>query len=123
MLHVAWVGDSQAMLFRRGQGVELVNPHKPDREVHTHVELMSVYTLWSTQDERERIEELGGMVIWLGAWRVNGNLSVSRAIGDAKDKKFITGAADTVRHCIVLCKSVLTVASLSLSLSLSTQRS
>jgi serine/threonine protein phosphatase PrpC len=32
-LHVAWVGDSQAMLFRRGQGVELVNPHKPDREV------------------------------------------------------------------------------------------
>ena len=36
------------------------------------------------------------MVIWLGAWRVNGNLSVSRAIGDAKDKKFITAVADTV---------------------------
>ena len=39
------------------------------------------------------------MVIWLGAWRVNGNLSVSRAIGDAKDKKFITAEADTVRKC------------------------
>ena len=48
------------------------------------------------QDERERIEELGGLVIWLGAWRVNGNLSVSRAIGDGKDKKFITANADTV---------------------------
>lgn len=35
-LHVAWVGDSQAMLFRRGHGVELVNPHKPDREVYIH---------------------------------------------------------------------------------------
>ena len=33
MLHVAWLGDSQAMLFRRGKGIELVNPHKPDREV------------------------------------------------------------------------------------------
>lgn len=32
-LHVAWLGDSQAMLFRRGKGIELVNPHKPDREV------------------------------------------------------------------------------------------
>ena len=30
---MAWVGDSQAMLFRRGQGIELVEAHKPDREV------------------------------------------------------------------------------------------
>lgn len=34
------------------------------------------------------------MVIWMGAWRVNGNLSVSRAIGDAKDKLFVIGEAD-----------------------------
>lgn len=33
MIHVAWVGDSQAMLFRKGKGIQLVNPHKPDREV------------------------------------------------------------------------------------------
>lgn len=33
MLHVAWLGDSQVMLVRRGQAVELMKPHKPDREV------------------------------------------------------------------------------------------
>lgn len=35
MLHVAWLGDSQVMLVRRGQAVELMKPHKPDREVRT----------------------------------------------------------------------------------------
>lgn len=34
----------------------------------------------------------------MGAWRVNGNLSVSRAIGDAKDKKFVVSDADVVCH-------------------------
>lgn len=32
-LHVAWLGDSQVILVRRGQVVELMKPHKPDREV------------------------------------------------------------------------------------------
>ncbi len=50
------------------------------------------------QDERKRIEALGGLVIWLGAWRVNGNLSVSRSIGDGADKKFITAEAEVVSY-------------------------
>ena len=29
-LHLAWVGDSQALLVRGGQPVEVVSPHKPD---------------------------------------------------------------------------------------------
>ena len=33
-------------------------------------------------------------MIWMGAWRVNGNLSVSRAIGDAKQKHLVVGDAD-----------------------------
>lgn len=33
-------------------------------------------------------------MVWLGVWRVNGNLSVSRAIGDAGDKKYVIGEAD-----------------------------
>jgi hypothetical protein len=35
-----------------------------------------------TQDEKKRIEDLGGCVVWFGAWRVNGTLSMSRAIGE-----------------------------------------
>lgn len=30
----------------------------------------------------------------MGAWRVNGNLAVSRAIGDAKDKKYVISEAE-----------------------------
>uniref|UniRef100_A0A8C6UHU2 Protein phosphatase 1E n=1 Tax=Neogobius melanostomus TaxID=47308 RepID=A0A8C6UHU2_9GOBI len=76
-LHVAWLGDSQVILVRRGQVVELMKPHKPDRE-----------------DEKKRIEALGGCVIWFGTWRVNGSLSVSRAIGDNEHKPYICGDAD-----------------------------
>lgn len=36
-LHVAWLGDSQVILVRRGQVVELMKPHKPDREVTAHI--------------------------------------------------------------------------------------
>uniref|UniRef100_H3CQD6 Protein phosphatase 1E n=1 Tax=Tetraodon nigroviridis TaxID=99883 RepID=H3CQD6_TETNG len=78
-LYVAWLGDSQVILVRRGQVVELMKPHKPDRE-----------------DEKQRIEALGGCVIWFGTWRVNGSLSVSRAIGDSEHKPYICGDATNV---------------------------
>lgn len=32
-LTVAWLGDSQALLVRRGEVVTLMDPHKPEREV------------------------------------------------------------------------------------------
>lgn len=34
------------------------------------------------QDERARIETLGGCVTYMDCWRVNGTLAVSRAIGE-----------------------------------------
>ncbi|KAM9539249.1 protein phosphatase 1E-like [Salvelinus alpinus] len=82
-LYVAWLGDSQVMLVKKGQAVELMKPHKPDRE-----------------DEKLRIEALGGCVIWFGTWRVNGSLSVSRAIGDNEHKPYISGVAD--QHIVPL---------------------
>ena len=32
-LYSCWLGDSQSLLVRRGQPLQLVQPHKPDREV------------------------------------------------------------------------------------------
>lgn len=77
--YVSWLGDSQIMLVREGRAVTLMEPHKPDRE-----------------DEQKRIEELGGFVInCAGVWRVRGNISVSRAIGDLNEKPFLCSDADT----------------------------
>ena len=34
-LHIAWAGDSQITLCKRGMGVNLMQPHKPNRKVST----------------------------------------------------------------------------------------
>lgn len=76
-LTVSWLGDSQAMLVKKGEPVILMDPHKPDRE-----------------DEKKRIEDLGGCIAFIGCWRVNGTYAVSRAIGDFDQKPYVSNAAD-----------------------------
>ncbi|XP_022120420.2 uncharacterized protein LOC110996858 [Pieris rapae] len=71
-LLVAWAGDSLALVAQRMRVMQLVHPHKPSRE-----------------DERKRIEASGGTVMYWGTWRVNGQLAVSRAIGDAQYKPYV----------------------------------
>ncbi|XP_030225606.1 protein phosphatase 1F, partial [Gadus morhua] len=78
-LTLAWLGDSQALLVTQGHVVPLMEPHKPERE-----------------DERRRVEELGGCVTFSGCWRVNGTYAVSRAIGDFDQKPYVSGEADSV---------------------------
>lgn len=77
ILHLAWIGDSQACVIKNGVALELMDPHKPERE-----------------DERKRITDAGGQVFHFGVWRVNGNLAVSRAIGDYELKPFVCADAD-----------------------------
>ncbi|XP_064128416.1 protein phosphatase 1F isoform X1 [Loxodonta africana] len=77
-LYIAWLGDSQVILVQQGEVVKLMEPHRPER-----------------QDERERIEALGGFVSHMDCWRVNGTLAVSRAIGDVFQKPYVSGEADT----------------------------
>merc|ERR1712240_193662 len=72
MLYVAWLGDCQATLVRDGVPVKITASHRPNRA-----------------DERARIEALH----W-GAWRVNGQLAVSRAIGDGEYKPFLSAEPD-----------------------------
>jgi hypothetical protein len=52
---------------------ELTKDHHPDRE-----------------DERRRVEAAGGFVLeWAGVYRVNGELALSRAIGDMPFKRLV----------------------------------
>ncbi|KAG5322426.1 PPM1E phosphatase, partial [Pseudoatta argentina] len=83
-LYIAWVGDSMASLVTYGNVKQLVNPHRPTRE-----------------DESERIRNLGGVVVHcMGIMRVNGFLSISRAIGDVPYKPYISGEPEV--RCVPL---------------------
>lgn len=47
--------------------------------------------------ERKRIEDLGGVVLyWGNSYRVNGQLAVSRAIGDINHKPFVSAEPEIV---------------------------
>lgn len=70
---VAHAGDSRAVLVHsEGKVTVLTSDHKPNRP-----------------DERKRIRDLGGSVVFWGVWRVEGILAVSRAIGDRMLKPFV----------------------------------
>ncbi len=71
------MGDSQAVLVKNGKPLDIMIPHKPERE-----------------EERKRIEDLGGFVAYVDTWRVNGTLAVSRAIGDPEHKPYISSEPD-----------------------------
>ncbi|XP_044976371.1 probable protein phosphatase 2C 7 isoform X2 [Hordeum vulgare subsp. vulgare] len=71
-LYVANVGDSRAVISKAGKAIALSDDHKPDRS-----------------DERERIENAGGVVTFSGTWRVGGVLAMSRAFGDRLLKRFV----------------------------------
>jgi serine/threonine protein phosphatase PrpC len=86
------LGDSRAILCRGSQAINLSIDHKPD-----------------SPKERERIEKLGGVVKWhgylgpdrlpvvgMGAYRINGNLAVSRALGDKPERPFVSSEVEII---------------------------
>lgn len=88
-LTVAAAGDSRAALLRRGA---------------RSLEFLSTVHHGSRRDERRRIERLGGVVLFDEIdklYRVGGVLAVTRSIGDAYLKPFVTGEPEVKR---VECK-------------------
>ncbi|XP_022875082.1 probable protein phosphatase 2C member 13, mitochondrial isoform X2 [Olea europaea var. sylvestris] len=71
-LYVANVGDSRTIISKDGKAIPLSEDHKPNRS-----------------DERKRIENAGGVVMWAGTWRVGGVLAMSRAFGNRMLKQFV----------------------------------
>lgn len=64
-IYIGNCGDSRAVLCRAGISFPLTDDHKASRE-----------------DEKKRIQDLGGEVMWWNGERVMGVLAVSRSIGD-----------------------------------------
>eukprot|EP00249_Psilotum_nudum_P004174 c17719_g1_i2 orf=387-1175(+) len=87
-LLVANVGDSRAVICRAGKAVALSTDHKPNRS-----------------DERKRIEEAGGVVMWAGTWRVGGVLAVSRAFGDRLLKRYVV-AEPEIQDAVSMVQSI-----------------
>lgn len=85
-LLVANIGDSRAIMSHNASAVTLTEDHKPD-----------------TPKEKARIESKGGRVVWSGlvdtegnpvpeqgVYRVNGNLALSRAVGDRSERPAVS---------------------------------
>ncbi|KAE8669366.1 putative protein phosphatase 2C 25 [Hibiscus syriacus] len=78
-LFVSNAGDCRAVLSRNGVAEALTSDHHPSR-----------------QDERDRIEALGGYVDRChGVWRIQGSLAVSRSIGDKHLKQWVIAEPET----------------------------
>lgn len=82
-LYVANVGDSRAVVSKGGKAFPLSEDHKPNRS-----------------DERQRIEDAGGFVIWAGTWRVGGVLAMSRAFGNRMLKQYVVAEPDIQEEVI-----------------------
>jgi len=66
-MYVANAGDSRTLLSCKGKPVEMSEDHKPENEI-----------------EKKRITGAGGFIT---DGRINGNLNLSRCIGDFEYKK------------------------------------
>lgn len=91
------IGDSRAVLSRNRKAFSLTTDHKPN-----------------LPKEKARIEAQGGSVVWCGlvdtlglpietqgVYRVNGNLALSRAMGDRSERPAVTAEPDITRMQLV----------------------
>ncbi|MQL82271.1 hypothetical protein Taro_014742 [Colocasia esculenta] len=108
-LLVANVGDSRAVICRGGKDLVFSACILQNMLEVTHRYCIRVDTLLDAicyeankgsiavsrdhkpdqTDERQRIEDAGGFVMWAGTWRVGGVLAVSRAFGDRLLKQYV----------------------------------
>jgi len=77
-MFIAHAGDSRGVLCRKGKAIRLTQDHKPNNP-----------------EEKKRIKKLGGKVVSGWGWftkvyRVNGILSVARALGDEDLQPFVS---------------------------------
>jgi protein phosphatase 1L len=72
---------------------------------------MSIDHKPNTREERTRIEDAGGVVVWAGTWRVGGVLAVSRAFGDRPLKRYVIPTPDIREEVLTEADECLILAS------------
>jgi len=78
-LVVSNIGDCHVVLSRAGKAEVLTSDHRASQE-----------------DEKQRIENLGGFVVnYHGTWRVQGSLAVSRGNWDGHLKQWVVADRET----------------------------
>jgi len=77
------IGDSRVVIGTEDGACVLTEDHKPDMP-----------------GERSRIEAAGGVVIRFGVYRVQGELAMSRALGDAHLKPYVIAEPYIVEGCL-----------------------
>lgn len=84
-LLVANIGDSRAILSHNSTAVTLTQDHKPDEpKEQARIEASGGRVVWSGL-----VDDLGNPVPDGGVYRVNGNLALSRAVGDRSERPAI----------------------------------
>lgn len=90
------VGDSRAILGQNKQAIDLTRDHKPNDEVERN----RVVQLGGTVDWCGKVDRLGKPVERTGVYRINGNLALSRSIGDRSERPWVSSEVDIKLHTI-----------------------
>jgi serine/threonine protein phosphatase PrpC len=92
-LNICNTGDSRCVIARDNIGIPLTKDHKPD---------------WP--EERARIEQMGGTIVWDNYDYRIGDLSVSRAFGDIDAEPYVINIPDIFKYKITKNDSFIIVA-------------
>ena len=90
------VGDSRAILGQNRQAIDLTRDHKPNDDIERN----RIVNLGGTVDWCGQVDRLGRPVEHTGVYRINGNLALSRSIGDRSERPWVSSEVEIRVHRI-----------------------
>lgn len=90
------VGDSRAILSQNKKAIDLTRDHKPNDETERN----RIVNMGGTVDWCGQVDRLGQPVEHTGVYRINGNLALSRSIGDRSERPWVSSEVEIKLHKI-----------------------